>query len=138
MTAKDYLKDIRTQEFRLRSIEEAILVLETKATKVTSTWSDMPGGGVNDGIAGIVLKLVETRQKYIAQWDRLIDDRNEAMKMLAKLKKNYHYDVLWLYYIRCKNWIEVSEAMHISESYAFMLHGQALAELQLIMQDSSK
>ena len=136
MTAKDYLKDIRTQEFRLRSIEEAILVLEAKATKVTTTWRDMPGGGQSDGISGIIVKMVETQQKYIEQWDKLIDDRNEAMTMLTKLSKSGYYNVLWLYYIRCKSWVHVSEEMHISESYAYTLHGQALSELQKIMEEN--
>lgn len=137
MQAKDFLKDLRTQDYRLRSIEEAILVLESKATKVTSAWKDIQvTGGVNDGIAGIVVKLIETQQKYIREWDRLIDDRNAAERLIAKMENKNHATLLWLYYVRMKNWEQVAEIMSFSISYVFTMHGVALAEFQRIVDES--
>lgn len=139
MTAKEYLKDIRTQEFRLRSLEEAIVVLEAKAQKVTQSWSDMPmQQGASDGTAGIIVKMVDAKSQYIADWDKLIDDRRAAEEILKLMDNTTHAGLLWLYYIRCKGWCDVSKEMGFSESYIYTMHGIALNEFQELMEDSSK
>ena len=139
MTAKDYLRKIRGMEFKLRSLDEAILVLDSKRTKITSSWSDMPtASGVNDRVADLTVKLIEMKHKYIKEWDELIDARNEADKILARMDEFLHANVLWLYYIRCKTWEQVAAEMSFSESYIFTMHGLALNEFEALMEDSSK
>ena len=139
MTAKDYLRKIRGMEFKLRSLDEAILVLDSKRTKITSSWSDMPtASGVSDRVADLTVKLIEMKHRYIKEWDELIDARNEADKILARMDDILHANVLWLYYIRCKTWEQVAVEMSFSESYIFTLHGLALNEFEALMEDSSK
>jgi hypothetical protein len=139
MAGKEYLKSIREQEFKLRTLEDAILNLETKSTKVTSSWKDSPvQGGVNEGMAGIVVKLIETQQKYIKAWDKLIDDRNEAYDMICSMDNTTNATVLWLYYIRCYTWEQVAVSMSYSISYIFTLHGLALAEFKRVYEDRIK
>ena len=139
MTAKEYLKEIRTQEFRLRSLEEAIVVLEAKAQKVTQSWSDMPmQQGASDGIAGIIVKMVDTKRQYIADWDKLIDDRRAAEEILKLMENTTHAGLLWLYYIRCKDWTVVAEEMGFAERHIYRMHGNALQEFQTLMDDVSK
>lgn len=139
MTAKEYLKEIRTQEFRLRNLEEAIVVLEAKSQKVTQSWSDMPmQQGASDGVAGILVKMVDAKNKYVADWDRLIDDRRGAEDILRRMNNSTHSELLWLYYIRCKGWKDVALVMGFSESHVFTMHGNALQEFQELMEDGSK
>lgn len=135
MKPKDFLKELRTQEFRLRSLEEAIMVLEAKATKVTSSWSDTPSsGGVKQGMAEIVDKLIDTKKRYIVEWDKLIDNRTIAENCLWKMENTTHSTLLWLYYVRVKSWQQVAEEMSFSESYVFTMHGLALEEYSKIME----
>ena len=139
MTAKDYLRKIRGMEFKLRSLDENILILDSKRTKITSSWSDMPtASGVNDRVADLTVKLIEMKHRYIKEWDELIDARNEADKILARMDDFLHANVLWLYYIRCKTWEQVAAEMSFSESYIFTMHGLALNEFEALMEDSSK
>lgn len=139
MTAKDYMRKIRGMEFKLRGLEEAIIVLDSKRKKITSSWSDIPtASGVSDRAADLTVKLIETQHKYIREWDELIDARNEAEKILARMDDDTHANVLWSYYIRCKTWEQVAVEMGFSESYTYTMHGLALNEFERLMQESSK
>lgn len=135
MTAKEYLRQIRAIEMTLKSLEEEIMTLETRARKVTSSWQSDPVQTTSsgDGMANVVIKIIEKKKDYENMWDKLIDKRTECEKLLLKMNNPLHYTILFEYYIKGKNWDQVSESIHFSTSYIKSQHGWALLDFEKVM-----
>ena len=135
MTAKEYLRQIRSIEMMLRSLEEEIMTLETRACKVTSSWQSDPVQTTSsgDGMTNVVIKIIEKKKDYENMWDKLINKRTECENLLRKLDNPLHYTILFEYYIKGKNWEQVSESIHFSTSYVKSQHGWALLEFEKLM-----
>lgn len=135
MTAKEYLRQIRAIEMTLKSLEEEIMTLETRARKVTSSWQSDPVQTTSsgDGMANVVIKIIEKKKEYENMWGKLIDKRTECEKLLLKMNNPLHYTILFEYYIKGKNWDQVSESIHFSTSYIKSQHGWALLDFEKVM-----
>ena len=137
MTAKEWLKDIRSQEFLLRSLEDEILVLEAKATKITQSWSDMPTAAASGGSDGLIIKLIEAKSQYGTDLDKLIDDRDKAYQIIKRMTDKRQAGLLWRYYICGKSWTQVAEEMGYSDKHVFKIHGWALQEFEKAMKEDT-
>lgn len=128
MTAKEYLRQLKT----LDNVINAKLLekerLEALATKVTSDLSEKVQGGGSEGIEGTVIKIAELEIQINADIDKLVGLRNEAGGLIDKLDNNNFKTILSMYYISNVTFRQIAKHMNYSIGGVFKMHGYALKD----------
>jgi DNA-directed RNA polymerase specialized sigma subunit len=106
------LSELRIAETRLKTLQEQKELLETKATKTTSTIKEVVtfGGSSNDKMTDYVIKCeelnkkIETAEEEIRILKKGLQQMNEILKNISGIEER----VFRLYYIENKNPTQIS------------------------------
>ena len=131
MTVKEWLKNGRRLQFEIQALTEARDDALNRAT----------GGAVNYGTErvqassgnGTEHKFISYSQ-YAAELERRMEEltnyRLEMLRLIARLPDSTHRALLTEYYINCKSWEDVAEAIHYSVRGRHNKHGEALEKCE--------
>lgn len=140
MNIKDYLSQIRNINARLRMLELEIIDIQAKLG-VQGIRYDKDGGfspSPDDKMSRYVYRLIELKEKYEEEGNKLLDKREEIIANISKVEDFRLRQVLYLRYVSLKKWEEISERLGYEERYIYKLHGYALEELRRTLKDSIK
>lgn len=130
MTAKEYLRQLKT----LDNIINAKLLekerIRALATKVTSNLGERVQGGGSGGIESTVIKITELEIQINADIDKLVDLKAEATQIIDSLEDNKHKAILSMYYVSNLTFEQVAENTDMTFRWIHKLHGRALKEFE--------
>ena len=136
MTAKEYLRQLKT----LDNIINAKLLekerIRALATKVTSNLGERVQGGESGGIENIIIKITELEIQINADIDKLVDLKAEAIQIIDSLEDNKHKAILSMYYLSNLTFEQVAENTDISSRWVRKIHGKALKKFEEIYNSS--
>lgn len=137
--ARHLLNSVKYANDNIKRINNLLKELRSRAEKVTTTYSDMPGGGHNpDSRADTIAKLVDTerkQQELIHQW---CDAITQVQIVIGWLDDYNDRSVLEHRYINCEDWITISFHLNYSVQHLYYIHGRALYRLAILLKDKRK
>lgn len=136
MTAKEYLRQLKT----LDNVINAKLLekerIRALATKVTSNLGERVQGGGFGGIENTVIKITELEIQINADIDKLVDLKAEATHIIDSLENNKHKAILSMYYVSNLTFEQVAENTDISSRWVRKIHEKALKKFEEIYNSS--
>lgn len=129
--AKRELKNYRRLLKEIANLEEEIELLKSRATKITSTLSDMPRNNYNEHrMEAVMADLADDEKRYIdlLEKERLIK-RIIDSKITKVEKIDYNYSLLLSKrFVQGKSVIDISSEMQYSERHTKRLINLAIVE----------
>lgn len=122
------LQSVRYANDAIERLEALMEVIRSRAEKMTTEYSNAPGGGNSDR-ADVIAKLVETEQKMKLQIDRWRKAIKDVQKLIDKLTDYNERAVLEHRYINCEDWDTISFRLDFSLQHLYRIHGRALFRL---------
>ena len=129
--AKRELKNYSRLIKEINNLEEEIELLKSRATKITSTLSDMPRSNYNEHrMEAVMADLADDEKRYI---DLLEKERIVKRIIESKINKvekiDYNYSLLLnKRYVQGKSVIDISSEMQYSERHTKRLINLAIVE----------
>lgn len=131
MTAKEYLRQVRTLD---RRIDETLERLERMRARLEagrqSNLSGMPRGGAVDWTA-TADKVIELEQAYNERLRDMCRMKREAQAAIDRVEDARYREVLELYYIDRYTWEQVATTMGYDVRHITRLHGEALRDFDI-------
>ena len=136
---KRMLRSVQYANDNIERIGKLLQVIRSRAEKMTTSYSDTPGGGHNpDSRADTIAKLIDTERKQeeaIRQWCQAIQ---EVQVVISWLDNYTERSILEHKYINCEDWITISFCLNYSLPYLYEMHGKALMKLALLLKEHRK
>ena len=137
--AKNFLKNIRNETLELKELQERHAWL----------WGEILPKGMqlkdiqvqtsieNDKLGDNRAEAIDLEKMIEAKMHRLVERHMQAEVYINKLKDSRQRLVLELYYLSIdrKTWMDVAQKMGYSVSVIYDIHGDALVELDKIMEE---
>lgn len=122
---RDLIK-LRGYRAELETLKTRLEDLERVHPKV-STYELARGGGANPkGLDSLLVLKEKTLEDFDALLSEYLCKYAKMSSLLTKHLEGLEFGVLELYYLRGLSWSEVSDQLHISQSWCFSLHRRAL------------
>lgn len=130
MTAKEYLEYVRSLEVRLRMKEERIAQLQHDICSLQALdyAKDKITGGSPIDVSDKIARLDELIRDTNREWDELIEMREQAKALIARLESATQQEVLTKRYIQNKRWEQIAVELNITWRHTFRIHRAALKE----------
>ena len=128
MTAKEYLRQIRSVDKRIKNKLEMVEQLRDTATNATATLSDMPRSDSPNlqRMEDTICKIVDLENEISEEINRLVALKRETQAAIDALPSFDEQMVLELRYLCCKSWPEIMTELGYSETTVYRMHNQAL------------
>ena len=136
MTAKEYLRQLKTLDNLINAKLLEKERIRALATKVTSNLSERVQGGGSGGIENTVIKITELEIQINADIDKLVDLKAEATHIIDSLENNKHKAILSMYYVSNLTFEQVAENTDISSRWVRKIHEKALKKFEEIYNSS--
>lgn len=131
MTVKEWLKNGRKLNFEIRALKEA----RSRALNAAV------GGAVDYGAERVQTsngnsteRLFVSYSQYSAELEQRISEleeyQAEMLRLISKIPNSTYRALLLAYYVNCKTWDEVAEALNYSVRAIQQKHGLALLECE--------
>lgn len=115
-----------------KDIREEISYWESKAQKVTSSWSAVPiGGKGSDKVQTGAIKIAELRESLIDKINHLVAVRIEIERAIGTVQDDTQRRLLRRKYINGLTLEQIAVEMHYSYVHTCRIHGYALSNIML-------
>lgn len=115
-----------------KDIREEIAYWESKAQKVTSSWSAVPSGGNgSDKVQMGAIKIAELRESLIDKINHLVAVRIEIERAIGTVQDDTQRRLLRRKYINGLTLEQIAVEMHYSYVHTCRIHGYALSNIML-------
>ena len=132
MKAKDYMMQIRRMDDRIKALELSAKSALDRATGTTTAYDKLPidRSHVNPRLEENYAELMER-----IRWEKseLMRVQKDVTTTIARVKRNEYATLLTNYYILGWSFEQCAVAMHFSYSHICRMHGDALLEVQRII-----
>lgn len=139
--AQIYLERIRSIDYQIEGLLVEKESLEDTLLRVTPTMSAVSGssgGGNQDKLGSTVARIVDMEARIDRAVDDLINLKNEASTLLARLEVPEHYRVLHERYIQYKSFEQIAAGMNYSYRNVHYKHGRALQAFGKVLEEYRK
>ena len=127
ISAKEYLKSIRTLDMAIKVKEEELYRLKLNIASLSpQTTGERVMNSSTSDMMSTVDKIVDMQAVINAEIDRLVNLKEEARSKINQLKDTRYVSLLTDYYINCKTWEQVADDMGYDLRWVYRLHGRAL------------
>ena len=127
-----YLMRYIDSKRRARAILNEIHDLKDLATKITVTFSDMPGGGGSvDKVGAIVANIVDLQSELAVQAKTMKAEQEIVQAVIDAVDEPDLRQLLILRYINGLTWEKIAVDMNYSWRHTLRLHGAALAAVKI-------
>lgn len=137
--ARHLLNSVQYANKSIERINNLLAVIRSRAEKVTTSYSDAPGGGHDpDSRAKTYDKLVDTerqQQEAIRQW---CDAIAQVQVVINWLDDYNDRSVLEHRYINCEDWLTISFQLNYSVQHLYFIHGRALYRLAMLLKNDKR
>lgn len=135
MTTKDYLKQIKILDCKIRHKESQLRELEARVTQPggvrygSERVSTSPTG---DKLADDVIRMVELKEKIASERALYFEKKEMIVNQIHKLEDARYIDILVKRYVELKAFDVIADEMHYSERRVYYLHREALQAFTFI------
>lgn len=117
---------------KIQSKCDEVSVWMSRATKITSTISDMPKGGQQENkTETTVEKIMQIDAEINREIDELVKIKAEVRSAISAVPNSTYREVLERRYIRGQKWEQIAVEMAYEYHYVCRLHGKALEMLDI-------
>jgi hypothetical protein len=140
MSAKEYLQGIKKLDSLINSLTEEYETMRSLALKVTASndGERVQNSGDQDKMGNMVIRLIEQQEKINRNIDKYIDMRRSIHEVICTLDNGDHIALLYKRYFEYKSWEVIAYEMGYTYRWVTKLHGNALRELDNILDEKSK
>ena len=135
---KDYLRSYKAADSEINDLLRQREAIMARLTRVTTSYSGMPGGGGGDTMTDGIARLIELEGEINDRIDALIALRREIEGCIRTVDSSAQRRVLRLRYIEGMSWKRICVEMAASpetygatERWIYKLHGMGLAQMQV-------
>ena len=115
-----------------KDIREEIDYWESKAQKVTASWSAVPSGGKgSDKVQTGAIKVAELRESLMDKINQLAAVRIEIERAIGTVQDDTQRRLLRLRYIKGMTLQQIAVEMHYSWRHICNIHGYALVSCKI-------
>ena len=130
-----YLRSAWYYQKKADFLNEKIMVLRAKATKITTSYQDAPSfGGFEDHRQQVIAEMVDTEREYRKMTQQCRNKLQEIAFFINQLESFQERIVLQMRYLYFENWQDIAIALNYHERAIFKVHGRALLHLLEIHQ----
>ena len=117
---------------KIQSKCDEVSVWMSRATKITSTISDMPKGGQQENkTETTVEKIMQIDAEINREIDELVKIKVEVKSAISAVPNSTYREVLDRRYIRGQKWEQIAVEMNYNYRYTLKLHGFALQMVEV-------
>lgn len=125
-----YLKGAWFYQNKANLLDEKIRVLQSKAMKVTTTYSDVPTfAGFTDHRQDVMDEIVDLQREYKKKMQQCRNKLKEIEFVINMLDDFQERMVLQLRYLYFENWQDIALRLNYEERQVYRIHGRALMNL---------
>lgn len=130
-TAKEFLKGIKRLDAIINCKQAQIDELRTRAESVTVPLKpDKIQSGSTGSQEDILVRIVDLEWEVSAEIDKLIDEKDRAIKLICTLDDARHITLLRRHYVDGATWEQIAVDMVYSWRHVHRLHSDALQALE--------
>ena len=125
-----YLRSAWYYQQKADFLNEKILVLRSKAQKITTSFQDVPTfGGFEDHRQQVIAEMVDLEREYGKSMMMCRNKAKEIEFVIGLLENHQEKLVLEMRYLHHDNWIDIAINLNYSVQMIYKIHGRALINL---------
>ena len=125
-----YLRSAWYYQKKADFLNEKIMVLRSKATKMTTSFQDVPSfGGFEDHKQQIIADMVDLEREYGKSMMMCRNKAKEIEFVIGLLENHQEKLVLEMRYLHYDNWLDIAINLNYSVQMIYKIHGRALINL---------
>lgn len=125
-----YLRSAWYYQKKADFLNEKILVLRSKAQKITTSFQDVPTfGGFEDHRQQVIAEMVDLEREYGKSMMMCRNKAKEIEFVIGLLENHQEKIVLEMRYLHYDNWIDIAINLNYSVQMIYKIHGRALINL---------
>ena len=125
-----YLRSAWYYQKKADFLNEKILVLRSKAQKITTSFQDVPTfGGFEDHRQQVIAEMVDLEREYGKSMMMCRNKAKEIEFVIGLLENHQEKIVLEMRYLHYDNWIDIAFNLNYSVQMIYKIHGRALINL---------
>lgn len=125
-----YLRSAWYYQKKADFLNEKIMVLRSKATKMTTSFQDVPSfGGFEDHKQQIIADMVDLEREYGKSMMMCRNKAKEIEFVIGLLENHQEKIVLEMRYLHYDNWLDIAMNLNYSVQMIYKIHGRALINL---------
>lgn len=134
MTAKEYLRQYRLLESRIKTAEDNLKLLRSKRESISVDMDGMPhASGTSDKTGTLAVAIQSAKDKLSALQHESIIKQHEVAQIILRLDDPDYINILNARYIDGMTWESIAVKLHFSYRWVCTLHGRALLEVDKII-----
>ena len=125
-----YLRSAWFYQKKADFLNEKIMVLRSKATKMTTSFQDVPSfGGFEDHKQQIIADMVDLEREYKKTHQQCRNKLQEIAFFINQLESFQQRIVLQMRYLYFENWQDIALRLNYEERQIYRIHGRGLVHL---------
>lgn len=125
-----YLRSAWFYQKKADFLNEKIMVLRSKATKMTTSFQDVPSfGGFEDHKQQIIADMVDLEREYKKTHQQCRNKLQEIAFFINQLESFQERIVLQMRYLYFENWQDIALRLNYEERQIYRIHGRGLVNL---------
>ena len=125
-----YLRSAWYYQKKADFLNEKILVLRSKAQKITTSFQDVPTfGGFEDHRQQVIAEMVDLEREYGKSMMMCRNKSKEIEFVIGLLDNHQEKLVLEMRYLHYDNWLDIAINLNYSVQMIYKIHGRALINL---------
>ncbi|MEG0957750.1 MAG: DUF1492 domain-containing protein [Anaerovoracaceae bacterium] len=132
ISGKDYLSKVYRLDQRIKAKLEQLEILNSLATKATTTLNDMPRSESRNTsrMEDTIIKIMDLQHEINDDINNLVDLKKMVSDAIHEIE-NPEYQMLLEYRYLCyRSWEQIAVDLEYSIQHTFRLHGKALKEIE--------
>ena len=127
---KHYLNGAWFYQKKADFLNEKIMVLWAKATKITTSYQDVPTfGGFADHRQQVIADMVDLEREYKKTHQQCRNKVQEILFFINQLDSFQERIVLQMRYLYFENWQDIALRLNYKERQIYRIHGRGLVHL---------
>lgn len=129
-SVQHYLRSAWYYQKKADFLNEKIMVLRAKATKITTSYQDVPTfGGFEDHRQQVIADMVDLEREYKKTHQQCRNKVQEISFFINQLDSFQERIVMQMRYLYFENWQDIALRLNYSEPAVYKIHGKALMHL---------
>ena len=129
-SVQHYLRSAWYYQKKADFLNEKIMVLRSKATKMTTSFQDVPTfGGFEDHRQQVIAEMVDLEREYGKSMMMCRNKAKEIEFVIGLLENHQEKIVLEMRYLHYDNWVDIAFNLNYSVQMIYKIHGRALINL---------
>ena len=128
--AQHYLRSAWYYQKKADFLNEKIMVLRSKAQKITTSFQDVPTfGSFEDHRQQVIAEMVDLEREYGKSMMMCRNKAKEIEFVIGLLENHQEKIVLEMRYLHYDNWLDIAINLNYSVQMIYKIHGRALINL---------